>query len=74
MTEKPLKTDQELSLQLELLRKGKTVSVKARVAWIKKVERTTEGSKDHYRIGAEFISLSPKDKQALSQELKLYYE
>ena len=46
----------------------------ARVAWIKQTDPETPDSAGKYKIGIEFVHVDNKNKENLSQELKLYYE
>ena len=69
-----LATDTEVKIQVELLKKKASITAKARVAWIKKVERLPTDNTDKYKIGLEFTKMENKDKAVLSKELKLYYE
>ena len=74
MSPRPFKTDAEIRVRMNLLKKKKSIEAGARVAWIKKVERLPKETIDQYKIGAEFTTLSVQDKGILGKELKLYYE
>ncbi|OGX31400.1 MAG: hypothetical protein A2787_09165 [Omnitrophica WOR_2 bacterium RIFCSPHIGHO2_01_FULL_48_9] len=71
---RPLKTDTEIKVQMELLKKKKTISARAKVSWLKKTDRMPGEKKEQYKTGLEFISMDNKDKESLLSELKLYYE
>jgi len=74
LSPKPLKTDAILKVRFELLKKQKTISAVARVAWLKKMEPLPGDVKVKYKTGLEFISFSDKDRKSFLQELKLYDE
>lgn len=74
MYSQPLPTDQEVKIQLKLLKKEKTIRARARVSWLKKMDRLPGEKKEQYKTGLEFISMDNKDKKSLLSELKLYYE
>ena len=71
---RPLKTDTEIKVQMELLKKKKTISARAKVSWLKKTDRMPGEKKEQYKTGLEFISMDNKDKESLLSQLKLYYE
>ncbi len=63
-SKEPLETDRAVMLNLQLDRKNKHFSTKARVAWIRDI---STGGRNNYKIGLEFIKLIPADKQTLSK-------
>jgi len=69
-----LATDAEIEVRIALLKKKKTISAKARVAWLAKLEHRPGEILEKYKIGLEFIDMSKEDREILSSELKLYYE
>ena len=74
LSQVPLKTDQKIKVKIGLIKKKRPVSARARVVWISKIELLPQKALDQYKIGLEFISLSSKDRNLLTKELKLYYE
>jgi len=71
ITGKLLKTDSKISFRLEFNEtKGPVVHAKARVAWIKKIEPSSGGSLNKYKVGVEFIDLESKYRKIISRELK----
>ena len=70
----PLKTDKKIKLKINLLRKKYPITAIARVAWIKKMDPTPLQTFEQYKVGVEFIRMTPTDRRVLSEELKLYYE
>lgn len=54
LSEKPLETNSEVSINLELPRGKKAVHIQGRVAWRKKLERLPGETTDKYKVGLEF--------------------
>ena len=69
-----LETDAKVEVRVALLKKKKTISAKARVAWLAKLGHQPGEIPGKYKIGLEFIDMSKEDDETLSSELKLYYE
>lgn len=74
ISRKPLKTDSEIEIKLELLKNKKTIYAQARVSWIKKLDRVPGKDTDQYKVGIEFIHMDSADKRLLTEELKFYHE
>ena len=72
--EVPLKTDEKATVSMTLLKKKKPFHAMTRVAWIQKIEPGAAPVAGKYKIGLEFTHIDDKDKEILSQELRLYYE
>ena len=70
VAKRPLKTDSQIRLSLELPKNKATICVKARVAWIQKMQPLPGQAGDRYKVGMEFIGLKNKDRKILSKELK----
>lgn len=70
----PLKTDERVKVSMTLLKKKKKFHAMTRAAWIKRIEPDGTPVSGKYKIGLEFTHIDNKDKEILSQELKLYYE
>jgi len=72
ISHRPLKTDSQIKIRLELIKSGRPIYVKGRVAWLSKVEPATAEAVTKYKIGAQFVGLTNNDRKILLQELKLY--
>jgi len=70
VTKRLLKTDSQMRLSLELPKNKTTICVRARVAWIQKMQPLPGQAGDRYKVGLEFIGLKNKDRKILSKELK----
>ncbi len=70
----PLKTDEKVRTSMTLLKKKEPFHAMTRVAWIKQIEPDATPVVGKYKIGLEFTHIDDKDKEILSQELKLYYD
>ncbi|GEM_PF-550754 len=74
ISREPLKTDAKVTVSVELLKKGKKIVAKGRVAWLSKLERQPRDISDKYKIGVQFTHMSEEDHKVLVSELRLYYE
>lgn len=70
----PMRIDSEIKIKFKLLKKKHVISAKVRVAWLEKVKSLPSTSKDLIKVGVEFHSLNRQDREALANELKLYYD
>lgn len=66
-----LKTDSQVKIKLKLHKNKEPIHAKARVAWIKKMERLPRDTVNKYQVGLEFINLKNKYRKILCKELKL---
>lgn len=71
VTRRLLKTDSRVRIRLELHKNKEPIYAKARVAWIKKLDRLAQETFDKYKVGLEFINLENKYRKNLCKELKL---
>ena len=75
VSSEPFSTDDRVELAFTLLKKDIRVKATGRVSWTRRMDPSPgDAAGGTYRIGVEFTKLSAKDRQALSKELKLYYE
>ena len=70
----PLKIDTRVRVCIELLKKGKKIVAKGRIAWLSKMDRQPRDISDKYKIGVEFTDMSEEGHKILAGELRLYYE
>lgn len=66
-TKKPLKTDAAIALRLRIPGIERTLNLKGRVAWIKKIGEATDKNTAAYKVGLEFTSLKNKDRRFISK-------
>lgn len=69
VSKRSLATDSQMKIWLELPKNKKTIHVKARVAWIKEIERLPGKAVNKHKVGLEFINLKDKDRKILRKEL-----
>lgn len=61
-------------LQLEFkLPEGKIIHLKGRVAWIAKLKKNTQGEKESYEVGVEFIDMYDSDREQIKQFVDAFY-
>ncbi len=75
ISQEPLKTTvgSKIRVAIALLRKKKTISAAARVAWTAKLGDDPQALQ-RYKTGLEFITMGNEDYKNLCDELNLYYE
>lgn len=66
----PLQTDSIVGIRLRIPDKNKPLSVKTRVAWIRKMEGALKGGKDIYKVGVEFIGINENNKKEFFRLIK----
>jgi PAS domain S-box-containing protein len=71
VSKRMLETDSLIGIGMLLPKSKKTINVKGRVAWIKRMERAPKESINKYKVGLEFTDLKNKDRRILSKEFKL---
>ena len=69
LTDRPLETNEKIKISLKFPKRKDTLFLKARIAWIKKIEPMPKGV-DKYKIGLEFIALNNKDKKKFVSFIK----
>lgn len=76
MSKELLAIDREIRVLIDLHKIKKTIECKARVAWIKKMDRVPgeDPTSPRYKVGMEFAKLGKEEQALLREELKLYYE
>ncbi len=67
---KPLKTDAAIALRLRIPGIERTLNLKGRVAWIKKIGEATDKNTAAYKVGLEFTSLKNEDRRFISKLIK----
>ncbi len=70
ITKASLKADSEVNIKFELPKNKKVIQTKARVAWIRNLDRVFGESIARRKVGLEFIKLKTKDRRFLLKELK----
>ncbi|MDP3731687.1 MAG: ATP-binding protein [Candidatus Omnitrophota bacterium] len=70
VAERNIETDARVLIRLKFFKGDEPLSVMARVAWIKAIERVPEISVHKYRLGLEFINLKNRDKENISKFIK----
>ncbi len=65
ITNKLLETDSPVGIAMTLPGSGKTVHIRGRVAWIKKMRRMPKEKSDRYQIGLETVGLKDGDRKLL---------
>jgi len=65
-----LRADSEVNIKFELSKSKKVIQTKARVAWIRNLDRVFGESINRRKVGLEFIKLKTKDRRFLLKELK----
>ena len=71
VTKISLAVDSEVDIKFELPRNRQFIQTKARVAWVKNLDRCPKEKFDRNKIGLEFIKLKTKIPQIFLKELKL---
>lgn len=76
MSKELLAIDREIKVRINLHKIKKIIEAKARVAWIKKMDRIPgeDATSPTYKVGMEFAKLGKEEQALLREELKLYYE
>ena len=71
VTKISLAVDSEVDIKFELPRNRQFIQTKARVAWVKNLDRCPKEKFDRNKIGLEFIKLKTKIRQIFLKESKL---
>jgi len=70
VTKTSLAANSEVDIKFELPKNKKMIQTKARVTWIRNLDRLPEESINRRKVGLEFIKLKNKDRKLLLEELK----
>lgn len=70
VSERQLETDAQVDVNLRLHKEEGYIHARARVAWIKGIERPRGKKKTAYKVGLEFIKPKNKDKRILAKFIK----
>jgi len=71
VTKVTLAADSEIDIKFELPKNKIIICTKARVTWIKNLERLPKENFIRSKVGLEFIKLKPKDRNLLLKELEV---